>query len=81
MNFYCTDLEDLIIPTTFTFAPSTTEMDVPIQAVDNQILSEKRKEFRMYIESVEVINGSDALKSSRIEGEPVMITVYENDCE
>ena len=56
-------------------------MDVPIQAVDNQILSEKRKEFRMYIESVEVINGSDALKSSRIEGEPVTITVYENDCE
>lgn len=63
----------------YTFDPTITEMDVPLEATDNLIFSERRKEIQINIVRVEAVDAIGALTSVR--GMPAVITVYENDCK
>ena len=74
--------------TTFRFEGSGSqveEVDVPIDVPDNPI-PEKRKQFiisilRIDTFSSEFSTGSSVGALTAVEGESVMITVYDNDCE
>ena len=52
-------------------------MDVQLEAPDNNIFSEDRKEFSINITNVEAINTTGALMKTR--GAPLQIIVYNND--
>ena len=73
------DSADLAISGTYTMAPSITEVDVPLEPRDNSIPSEKPKKFQFNISSVEAIDAVGVFTS--VQGMPVMITVYDNDCK
>ena len=62
------------------FDPLTYEIDVPVEIYvpDNSVFSEERKEFSASV-SVEAINAIGHLTS--VEGGPIEMTVYDNDCE
>lgn len=62
------------------FHPSTNEIDVPVEVYvsDDSMFSEERKEFNVSV-SVKAINAKGHLTS--VEGGPIEIAVYDNDCE
>ena len=72
--------DDLSIPTVLLFNPSTYEIDVPVEVYvpDDSESSEERKEFSISV-SVKAINATGTLTT--LEGGPIEITVYDDDCE
>ena len=62
------------------FDPSTIETDVPIKVYvpDDSVFSEERKEFNVSV-SVSAIDAKGHLTS--VEGGPIEIVIYDNDCE
>ena len=60
-------------------APIVTEEDVLLEAVDNAMFSERRKEFQISIAGVEAVDAMGA--STSVGGMPITITVYDNDRE
>ena len=62
------------------FDPSTYEIDIQIEIYvpDDVVFSEERREFSASI-SVEAINATGTLTS--VEGGPIGITVFDNDCK
>lgn len=74
------DLSDLIVTeTNYTFDPSICEKNVQLQAQDNLIFSERRKEFRIHIARIEAVNITGALTT--VEGAPLTVIIYNNDCK
>ena len=73
-------MDDVSIPTELIFHPSTIETDVPVEVYvpDDSVFSEERKEFNVSV-SVEAINAKGHLTS--VEGGPIEIAIYDNDCE
>ena len=73
-------IEDLNIPTALIFDQSTYEIDVQVEIYvpNDSIFSEERREFNVFV-SVEAINATGTLTS--VEGGPIGITVYDNDCK
>ena len=62
---------------TIIFDPFTSQLGVSVE-VPNNFVSERRKEFNISTR-VEAINSTGALTA--VEGQPVRIIVYDNDCK
>ena len=62
---------------TVIFDPFTSQLGVSVEVTNNSV-SERRKEFNISIR-VEAINSTGALIA--VEGQPVRIIVYDNDCK
>ena len=74
------DLSHLILTEkNYTFDPSITERTIQLQAQDNLIFSEGRKEFLIQIARIEAVNVTGALTT--VEGVPLTVIVYNNDCK
>ena len=69
---------DLTVTDTVVFDPSTSQRGVTVEVPNNSV-SERRKEFSILIARIEAINNTGALTA--VEGQPVGITVYDNDCK
>ena len=78
--FFSTDVTDLTVSEIFLFDPSTYEMDISIEIPDNSVSSEKRKEFNISIANIEAINSTGRALTA-VEGEPLKVIVYDNDCK
>ena len=76
------------INTTVRFQGSTSQLvmvDIPIDVLDDSMM-EKQKQFivsilRVVIRNTERSTGSSTGARTSIEGGPVRITIYDNDCE
>ena len=63
------------------FNPSVTLIDVgPIEIRDDS-LSERRKDFSINISSIEAISYNIPSVRTAVQGDPVKIMAYDNDCE
>ena len=63
------------------FNPSVTLIDVgPIEIRDDS-LSERRKEFSISIGRIEAISYDVTSVRTAVQGDPVRIIAYDNDCE
>ena len=73
-------MDDVSIPAELIFHPSTIENDVPVEVYvpDDSMFSEERKEFNVSV-SVSAIDAKGHLTS--VEGGPIEIAIYDNDCE
>ena len=78
--FFSTDVTDLTVSEIFLFDPSTYEMDISIEISDNSVSSEKRKEFNISIANIEAINSTGRALTA-VEGEPLKVIVFDNDCK
>ena len=81
-----TDPSDLILDRNIQFDISDSEVDslnVPIQ-IPEDLLPEKKKQFSIMIGSImaDDSNGNRANGTlTTVQGDPIVITVYDNDCK
>jgi hypothetical protein len=92
LNYILADSVDpgltIIINRTVTFQGSENQLgtvNIPIDVVDDST-PEKQRQFIVSILSIEILNtefstGSTTGARTAIDGEPVRITIYDNDCE
>ena len=80
------DPSDIILNTAVTFDESDDILNITSVEIPKDLLSEKRKQFRISIASIEPSKmGSNAGSSegalTSISGEAIELVVYDNDCE
>ena len=75
------DLEDVDIPRILLFDPNIYEIEVPVEIYvpNNLLFSEERREFSISILETTAINATGTFSS--VEGDPIKITIYDNDCK